>query len=367
VNRLLTPAAVLTLLVPALGGDASDSGPPDPVPGADRPGLWLSHDEIRLLPMAGPAWLQLERVAREPAGRAEVSDQDSNHDVRTLAKALVWARTGETRYRDEVRQACAAAIGTDLGGRTLALGRNLVCYVIAADLAGLPPEEDEEFRSWLRRALGRDLEGKTLRSTHEIRPNNWGTHAAASRAAVAAYLGDRAELDRTALVFQGWLGDRDAYAGFKYGDLWWQADPKRPVGINPRGATKDGESIDGLVPDDMRRGGAFAFPPGRTNYPWGALEGAAVCAEILWRQGYDAWQWQDRAILRAVEALRRLSERYPGDDWWATGDDEWVVWLVNHAYGADFPAALPARPGKNMGWTDWTHQGTRVPAESAGA
>ena len=31
-----------------------------------------------------------------------------------------------------------------------------------------------------------------------------------------------------------------------------------------------------------------------------------------------------------------------------------MVWIVNHAYGTSFPAALPAQPGKNMGWTDWT-------------
>ena len=46
----------------------------------------------------------------------------------------------------------------------------------------------------------------TLRGTHEQRPNNWGTHAGAARAAVALYLGDTAELSRTATVFRGWLG-----------------------------------------------------------------------------------------------------------------------------------------------------------------
>jgi hypothetical protein len=350
---------VVALLV--LG--AGDAAPPQAVPGSDRPGIWLSHAEIRELPISGESWLRLERAAADPAGHANVSDQDSDHDVLTLAKALVYARTGDDRYRTEVRNACESAIGTDMGGRTLALGRNLVSYVIAADLVGLPAEEDEKFRSWLRRTMTRELEGKTLRSTHEIRPNNWGAHAAASRAAVAAYLGDRQELERTALVFKGWLGDRDSWAGFEYGDLSWQADPKHPVGINPIGATKKGQSIDGLVPDDMRRGGPFAFPPGRTDYPWGSIGGAAVCAEILWRQGYDAWSWEDRAILRAVAAMHRLSQRYAGDGWWADGDDAWVVWLVNHVYGTDYPAATPALPGKNMGWTDWTHAGTRVAAQ----
>jgi hypothetical protein len=356
VARTLIVAGLFALLVLGTG----DAAAPDAAPGSERPGIWLSHAQIRELPISGQAWLRLERAAAEPAGHANVSDQDSDHDVLTLAKALVYARTGEARYRTEVRHACESAIGTDMGGRTLALGRNLASYVIAADLVGLPAEEDDKFKSWLKRALTRELEGKTLKSTQEIRPNNWGAHASASRAAVAAYLGDREELERTALVFKGWLGDRDSWSSFEYGDRSWQADPERPVGINPQGAERKGQNVDGLVPDDMRRGGPFAFPPVKTDYPWGSIGGAAVCAEILSRQDYDAWNWEDRALLRATDAMYRLSQRYPRDGWWADEDDAWVVWLVNHVYGSDFPTAPAARPGKNMGWTDWTHAGTRA-------
>jgi hypothetical protein len=283
------------------------------------------------------------------------------NNVHTLAKALVFARTGEPRYRDEVRHLCMAAIGTERGGRTLALGRELAAYVIAADLVGLEREEDAKFRDWLRNCLDETLDGKTLRSTHEQRPNNRGTHAGASRAAVAAYLGDCAELERTARVFRGWLGDRAVYAGFKFGeDLSWHADPVLPLGINPLGATRRGESIDGVIPDDMRRGGGFRFPPAHTNYPWGALEGAVMTVEILHRQGYDTWNWGDQALRRAVQFLFGLSRRYPKAGWWAAGDDCWTVWVVNRAYGASFPTVTPARPGKNMAWTDWTHAPART-------
>ncbi len=38
----------------------------------------------------------------------------------------------------------------------------------------------------------------------------------------------------------------------------------------------------------------------------------------------------------------------------ASGDDGWVPWLANNAYGTSHPA--PARTnGKVMGWTAWTH------------
>jgi flagellar hook capping protein FlgD/IPT/TIG domain-containing protein/alginate lyase len=318
-------------------------------------GIWISRAEIQALPMSGPAWNALKAQADQPPGTPLLSDQDQMNNVYVLAKALVHVRTGIESYRTEVRQNCMAAINTELGGRTLALGRELAAYVIAAELVGLEPAEDVTFRAWLRRCLTEVLDGNTLQSTHEDRPNNWGTCAGASRAAVAIYLGDAAELARTAQVFKGWLGDRSSYAGFSYGDLTWQFDPAQPVGINPRGATKNGESIDGALPEEMRRGCVFQFPPCASGYPWTALQGVTVQAEILHRAGYDAWNWQDQAIRRAFQFLYDLDRRYGG--WWAVGNDECFPWLVNRAYGTSFPAVTPARPGKNIAWMDWTHGG----------
>lgn len=254
-----------------------------------------------------------------------------------------------------------AAIGTESDGRTLALGRNLASYVIAADIVGLPAADAARFRAWLRLTLSENLDGNTLRQTHERRPNNWGTMAGASRAAVAAYLGDRVELDRVAQVFKGWLGDRSAYAGFKFGDTSWQANPSAPVGINPLGAVKQGHSIDGALPDDMRRGGSFHWPPGETDYPWGALQGAVVQAEILRRAGYDVYRWQDQALLRAASFL------YDELGWQASGDDAWVPWIIDARYGSHFASDQAAKPGKIMGFTGWTHQtfrGLGAPTEA---
>lgn len=343
---------------PSADVPATDSGPP-PVTG----GIWVSREEVMGLPMSGPAWDALLGAADMDAGTPNLSDQDQDNNVMIMAKALVFARTGDERYRTEVRQACMDAIGTEVGGRTLALGRELAAYVIAADLVTLQPDEDASFRTFLRAALTETLDGRTLVSTHEDRPNNWGTHAGASRAAVAVYLGDDAEVERTAQVFRGWLGDRAAYASFSYSDpMTWHADETMPVGINPAGAMKMGESIDGVIPDDMRRGCGFAFPPCPTGYPWESLQGALAEAEILYRRGYDTYGWSDRALLRAVRFLIDLSARYPADGWENAGDDEWQLWLVNFRYDAGLSAALPARAGKNVGWTDWTHdRTTRAP------
>jgi hypothetical protein len=312
-------------------------------------GIWITPQELAALPMEGEAWDSLLETADEPAGTPDLSDQDESTDVRTLAKALVFARTGVPTYRLQVISTVMAAIGTEDGGRTLALGRNLVCYVIAADLVGLPPAEDATFRAWLDAVRYEDLDGKTLISTHEDRPNNWGTAAGASRMAAAIYLGDTADLAAAADVFKGWLGDRDAYDDFIYGELWWQSNPQEPVGINPAGAMIQGHSVDGVLPDDQRRGGPFEWPPPQENYVYTGLQGAVVQAEILHRQGYDAWNWENKAMLRAFQWLHEQAN-YP-----AVGDDTWQPHIVNYRYGTSFPAPVPSNWGKNMGWTDWTH------------
>lgn len=312
--------------------------------------IWISKQRLRALPTQGPAWENLREAASEPMMPPDLSDQDDPANVHVLAKALVYARTGKESYRDTVINACMLAIGTERGGRTLDLGKELMAYVLAADLVGMPADKDERFRAFLRDMLSREFpSGKTLRSTHEDRPNNWGTYAGATRAAIAAYLWDEAELARTAHVFKGWLGDRDAYAGFTFKDRDWQADPDRPVAVNPKGAEKRGRSIDGVLPDDQRRGGGFTWPPPKENYVYSALQGALAQAVILSRAGYDVWAWEDKALLRAFRWLHDVAD-YP-----AEGDDTWQPHVVNYYYGTQLPAPVPSKPGKNVGWTGWTH------------
>ena len=323
-------------------------------PVAPTIGMWLTAQEIAALPMTGTAWTYLKAQADKATGTVTLSDQDSDANVNVLAKALVYARTGIPTYRAAVVTALRAiATGnTEKGARALAVGRELAAYVIAADLIDLRNADsalDTQFRAKLRYLLTAPLTGgpSTLIASQEQRPNNWGLHAGASRIAVAIYLGDKAQLDRAAAVFQGWLGDRAKYAGFKYGELDWQSDPSHPVGVNPPVASKASHTIDGALPDDMRRGGSFTWPPKPTGYPWEALQGAVVQAELLSRAGYPAWEWQSKAILRSVQFLYNIG-------WPATGDDQWQVWLINRAYGTSYATNAKATPGKNMGWTSWT-------------
>ena len=313
-----------------------------------RPAVLYSAGDLQSLPMEGAAWDAVVRYSRQPIN-PELANQNDPSNVSTLALALYAARTGDQSAAVRVRAIIDGIRGTEAGARSLAVGRELAAYVIAADLVGLSPEGDARFRAWLRGLPERNFQGRSLRSTHEDRPNNWGTHAGASRIAIAAYLGDAEELDRAAFVFRGWLGERDAWQAFSFGELWWQPEGSLRYGINPVGATIQGHSVDGVVADDQRRAGQFRWPPPRENYVYEGLQGALTQALVLEQQGYDPWSWADQAILRAFIWLHEVAD-YP-----AEGDDTWMPHVINHVYGTAFPAPSPSRPGKGMGFTDWTH------------
>lgn len=346
VKRTITQRFEVEVLTPPDGGGCNGNG--DPPPPGSTVGVIISRDEIMALPTSGPAWDSLEAASHASIASPDLSDQDDQTDVFAYAKALVAVRTGSASLRDDVVQGCLEAIGTEAGGRQLALGRNLASFVLAADIVGLPPDAESQFKSWLSTVHQETLDGRTLVSTHEDRPNNWGCHAGASRIARAVYMQDTEELTRAAQVFRGWLGQRSFYAGFTYGDLDWQANPATPVGINPVGARKNGHSIDGVLPDDQRRGGGFTWPPPKENYVYEALQGALLQAMLLHRRGFPAFEWSDKALLRAFQWLHNEAD-YP-----AEGDDTWQPWVVNHFYGSNFPARTPTTPGKGFGWTDWT-------------
>ena len=82
--------------------------------------LWISADRLKQLPTEGPAWKKLEKVSRRPPKRPNLSDQDDKANVEVLAKALVYARTGDENLREQVINSCMLAIGTE---RNAKIGR----------------------------------------------------------------------------------------------------------------------------------------------------------------------------------------------------------------------------------------------------
>ena len=340
------PAATPTA-TPTPTPTAAPTSIPAPIPPPTRTGSYILIDRARLmsLPTSGTAWSNVVGWAARSA-TPDLSNQDDPSNTVVLAKALVYARTGDAGRRAEVVTALGRVRGTEAGARALAIGRKLAAYVLAADLIGY---RDPSFVSWAASMRAYPTTGgpSNLIDCHEQRPNNWGTHCGASRIAVDLYIGDSVDLARAWAVFRGWVGDRSSYAGFSFGDLSWQPTVGAPVGVNPVGATIAGHNVDGVLPDDQRRGGGFSWPPFCEDYVWEALQGASLQAELLTQGGYPAWTQRSGALRRALTWL------YTQANCPAAGDDTWIPWLVNRGTGSSFPVTSSTSVGKNMGFTDW--------------
>lgn len=355
-------------------GPTSSAGPTGaPSPGATaRPSPPRADDDYLLMPRAtlaalptsGPAWERLLAVADAPLGRPDLTDQDERHGVRTLAVALVYARTGDPTYRDRARDAIMAAIGTeriDAGNAILALGRQLAAYVLAADFIDLGGADDAEFRDWLAGIRTRTLGGHgrwiSLVGTHEDSANNWGAFAGAARIAASRYLGDTAEVERAARVLAGFLGDRSAWDAFQpvEDSVSWACDTLPFTPINPP-CTAEGIDLDGAIVRDISRGGRLRWPPGDSGigYTLESLQGLTLQAELLYQGGFgDPWSWSDEALRRAARIVT-ASGAAGGETWNRSDPSRHVPWLLNARYDLDLPTE-PAGFGRTFGYTDWLY------------
>lgn len=362
---------------------------PSPITGVST--LWMSRTAIAQLPTSGAAWQNVLKYAKNSTTSPDLGNQNDATDTNTVAKALVYARTGDRAYGDQVVATLKTLVNTHPISESkkwdwLGILRSLGSYAISASLIDLRSYDSNfdqnVFRPWLSQARSALVEGGrgSVISAQEKRPNNFGSHAVASRVAADLYLNDTTDLERAITVFRGYLGNRAMYSntispGFSFGKLMWQADQSKPVGINPVGAilTINGglRNVDGVIPDDQRRcsedkGQSTAvWPPCKTNYTWEATQGNIVAAELLYNAGYPAYEWENKALLRSVQWMYNTTFA-DGNKFPAEGDDRWLVYIINKRYGTNFapnPAVNPAKasttsfaPGKMMGYSDWTHQ-----------
>ena len=332
----------------------SPTSSPVTPPSAQGNGIWISVNEVNQLPMSGSAWNNVKSDADSNFGSPNLADQDTRHNIRTMAAALVYARTGQDSYRSKAGNAIMSAIGTETGARSLAIGRNLAAYVIAADLIDFKnyrPSDDLQFRSWLYSMRTRDFDGRTLISCHEDRPNNWGTMCGGSRIAADLYLKDNLELQKAIQVFKGYLGDRSSYSGFKFATnaFSFMCDSQNPRPVNPTGCIKNGHDLSGAPVDDIQRAGPYKWPPGFTDYAWGGFSAAIAQAEMLHRAGYDSYNWESQAILRGTRFLKDIV------NFSQSNATTWTTWVVNRAYGTNYTVASTSISNRLISYTDWTH------------
>lgn len=344
--------------------------------------LLMPRSALRSLPTSGTAWSALKEIADGSLGTPDLCDQGRQHHLRTLAAALVYARTGTASYATKARAGVMSAIKTQRVGcqnAVLSLGRQLAGYVLAADFADLGGSDDATFRSWLSsirtKYIGGHSAWDSLIKTHKDAPNNWGAHAGASRIAASLYLGDSTDVANAARVTRGFLGDRTAYAGFRTNldsDDWsWSCGgPSTYTPVN-KPCTKSGINVDGAFIADMSRSGPLKWPPGDTgiSYHVDALAAVAIQVELLSRHGSNgAWDWSSKALRRAAMIVQR-SDADGGDGWNLTTASSQIPWLLNLRYGTFLPTRHHPM-GRGIGFADWlwgAGSGATLPAPTVTA
>ncbi|MEO6989264.1 MAG: hypothetical protein ABI239_11520 [Aquihabitans sp.] len=330
---------------------APDKEPPT-APQPVSSGMWISKAEIAKLPTSGAAWNNLVAEANGNWGTASLSDNNATHDTSTLAGALVAVRTNNAAMAAKTRSAIMSITKINSFNRVLELSRNVPSYVIAADLVGLSSKDDATFKSFISGLRTKPLSGhsggKSMVTTALVSPNNWGTMARAATLSIDLYVGDKAGAAQVAKAHQAWLGDNVANT-LNYTSTKWHASGSK-AGINRRGATINGQNVDGVIPEDQRRtgepGGGSAA---KGSYPWEALQGATVTGVLAHRAGLVDINAGDHALQRAYNWLYKTNGNPPSND------DRWQPWILNRVAGTSFAASAPTSPGKNMGWGDWSH------------
>ena len=345
---LLVIALVLATKLPGPAHNRHTTSP------ATRPGIGLTIDRATLLalPTSGIAWNNLLAVANADLGTVNLADQDNENAGRTLAAALVYARTNEPAYRDKVVAQLRVVPTAPLGSaQVLSVARQIAGYVTAADMIGYRDSAFVSFISSIRTYnIGNQSRWYAITQTSEDTSSNWGAWALASRIAASQYLGDSADVARAATTFRGFLGDRSAHT-FKpttdFDPTWVCGDPASWVPINPAGC---GDKDGAMVEDISRSAGTYPTVDdvGRT-YSWEALGGATLSAKLLSRAGYpDVYSWSNKALLRAADFLQRHGGYAP-----LYTTNQYIPWSINRAYGVDLGPLNPAGLGRQYGFTDW--------------
>lgn len=284
-------------------------------------------------------------------GAPDLCNQDNKVNGNVLAGALVYARIGGEAMRDKVRDAIMAAIPTQrdgCGNATLALGRLLGAYVLAADYIRLneySPSDDAAFRAWLgplrTKIVGGHGRYVSLVFTATDSPHNWGTFALASLTAADIYLGDGVAVQRDWNVYQGYLF-RSKYAGFEQISNSWSC-----VGVPftpANGNCPDDAGRYGGWPKDLIRGGACCTPSGDgASYSREILQGVVVTAELLWKTGRTSAYDQLRPVWDFGQKWNIYNNHNTG---------YYITWMVNKRLGYHL-ATQPATWGRLFGYTDW--------------
>ncbi len=372
-------------------------------------GIWISAEEIAKLPIAGQAnclsgslcanaWNDILAAANADWGTANVSDYAGlAHSQKIYAGALVAAKYKSmnkpeaSTYYQKVVQGLTNVMGTEKpalpssgGGKvdgSLAISRQLLRYIISADLLGIYPDGNStsigtkwgnymQYMFTTKFTFRVDDGGKTISQNH-LCGSNMCAMSGASRVALAAYLKNTTELNNAWNTFRRYTGDLSSPVSIEFsatGLNWYHvssSDDAHKFGINPKGATCYGKSYpaDGVIPNDQGRGGdcpsSSSTEPLYTQYPWEGMQGAYAQAFMLNRLGYNQnglnpFDINDKALLRAVQYQWSLQQKF-GGVWYDKTRASWVKHLANKFYSYKPLQYDASDEGRNMAFTQWTN------------
>ncbi len=325
-------------------------------------GILITPEEIMKLPTTGSAWNNVLATANGSWGSVDIGNLNSDHDIKTLAGALVAVRNNDSSMRNKVIAALVDARNFTVSSgstRALELSRNIQPYIFAADIIGY---RDTTFMNWVSSSIrnttladhscSSKTEGSVI-CTAKYSANNWGGHARGATTAAALYLKDTALLNDMVEAEKKFIGLSSTNNVMVFGSTNWHAgSPKAGVNIT-NAKMSDGFDVSGVLPEDWRRAGEYSsssnidISSGDANYKWEGMQGFTVTAVLLHRAGKLAFTAGDNAVVRAVNMLYKVGYK-------PNGDDTWIPWMVNYYGGSTF-ATSTANTGKNMGYTDWLY------------
>ncbi len=356
------------------------------------PDMLMAPERLASLPTSGPAYQYMKDRADAAVASMNLSaepdstspwlpnyngaGQVSRPGTQTLAAALVYARTGDERYRKFVIAANRYLIGTETERSTdgsaereslLATSRQIGAFVVAANLVDMDPKLDGSRPGWSGTSWGEWLAGlrterigssgqaSDLTQLSDQRANNWGSFARAARIAIDIYISDEADLSKVVERFKLSLGepvaDRRQWLADQDLDLSYACPAESPqwTAINPADC---GAAKDGMIVEDISRS-ASAFPDYDATgigYTMEGYQAMLFSAVLLERQGYDSFGWGDQALRRVMGWLVR--EGIPQGN--GTTVERHESWIAQHFYGRDYPT-VPASMGRTFGFTDWLY------------
>lgn len=382
-------AAIIVSVLAFMGIALGASAPVAAATASDY--MLISRERLAALPTSGPAYTYMKQRADAAMSYMSLSTANSTSPwlanfngsgsvprpgVQTLAAALVYARTGDLRYRDFVIRANRFVIGTEDSAsndgtshsdKELAVSRNIGAYVLAADLVGMDPNVTGArpgytatvWSTWLG-ALRTKLIGGSSGSCESMvrcndeRAHNWGAFASAARVSIDVYLGDATDLAIAVGRLKRWLGEAQDGAQWKATRDYDASYACIPAGATWQAVNGSGCGLDrdGMLVEDISRSALpfFSYDKSGIAYTMEALQAQLFAGILLQRQGYDVFNWGNQAFGRVMDWLQRQGKPLGNN----SGVEKHVSWIPRHFYGRSYTTTA-AGMGRTLGFTDWLY------------